>query len=356
MCRAAAVSSCMDADETRAATPFRALETLGDGQRPYVRVVTRAFGTLPPHPVTLAVEASSLNYKDALAAAGRPGVIRRYPATPGIDAAGRVLASDDPAWPVGSRAIVTSYDLGMGTPGGLAERVRVPGAWLQPLPDGWDAETAMGFGTAGLTASLALARLESVGVTPAAGPVAVTGAAGGVGSCAVALLAANGYEVIAVSGRAEAERARLVALGAQAVWTRAQLAEGSDRALRSADLAAAVDAVGGPPLAQLLARVRPGGAVAAAGTVAGSALETTVFPFVLRGVALLGVDSAEAAASARAVAWRRLADAGIEERLRPSWRIVGLDEVEPWLAALLEGGVAGRVVVSTAVASNGSGA
>lgn len=340
----------MTHDTGRPEPGFRALETTGDGRRPFVRVVRRSLASLPPHAVTLAVEASSLNYKDALAAAGHPGVIRRYPATPGIDAAGRVVASDDPAWPIGSAAIVTSYDLGMGTPGGLAERVRVPGAWLVPLPTGWDADTAMGFGTAGLSAALALARLEAVGVKPAAGPVAVTGAAGGVGSCAVALLAASGYEVIAVSGRAGSERERLEALGARAVWTREQLAEGTERPLRSADLAAAIDAVGGAPLAQLLTRLRPGGAVATAGTVAGAALTTTVYPFALRGVALLGVDSAQADGAAREAAWRRLAEADIAVRLRPSWRIVELDEAEPWLAALLEGAVPGRVVVRVATA------
>lgn len=303
---------------------------------------------LPVHAVTVRVEASSLNYKDALAAAGRPGVMPRYPGTPGIDAAGTVLASDDARWRVGDPVIVTSFGLGTVTPGGFSELIRVPAAWPVAMPQGWDAATAMGFGTAGLTAALALARLEAVGLAPDDGPVAVTGAAGGVGSCAVALLAAAGFEVIAVSGRSESESERLRALGAGAVWSRERLADGAERSLRSADLAGAVDAVGGAPLAQLLARVRRGGAVAAAGTVAGTALATTVYPFVLRGVSLLGIDSAEAELPLRTLAWQRLAAAEIEVRLRASLVDVDLDGVEPHLAALLEGRVAGRVRVSIA--------
>lgn len=324
---------------------YAALVSSGDGARPFVRLERLATSDLPDHAVTVRVEASSLNYKDALAAAGRPGVVRRYPATPGIDAAGVVSASTDPRWGPGDAVIVTSFDLGMGTPGGLAERIRVPADWLVAMPAGWDAATAMGFGTAGLTAALALSRLEAIGLRPASGPLAVTGAAGGVGSCAVALLAATGYRVIAVTGRGAVEGERLRALGASDVWSREQLADGTDRPLRSADLAGAIDAVGGAPLAQLLTRVARGGAVATAGTVAGAELRTTVFPFVLRGVALLGVDSSEAERDERARAWGRLADAGIVDALRDSWHDVALAEVEPWLAALLDGRVAGRVRV-----------
>ena len=338
--RTVGILVCMDAAQT-----YRALVSRGDGVRPFVRVERLLERDLPEHPVTVRVEASSLNYKDALAAAGRPGVMRRYPGTPGIDAAGVVTASSDPRWSEGDAVIVTSFDLGMGTPGGLAERIRVPAEWPVALPPGWDAVTAMGFGTAGLTAALALERLETAGLTPDAGPVAVTGAAGGVGSCAVALLAASGYRVIAVTGRGATEGERLRALGASEVWSREQLAEGTERPLRSADLAGAIDAVGGAPLAQVLTRVMRGGAVATAGTVAGAELATTVYPFALRGVALLGVDSGEAPHDARTSAWRRLASAGIADALRESWHDVALAEVEPWMAALLEGRVAGRVRV-----------
>ena len=324
---------------------YRALVSQGDGERPYVRVESLPTAGLPDHQVIVRVEASSLNYKDALAAAGRPGVMRHYPGTPGIDAAGTVLASGDSRWRAGDAVVVTSYDLGMGTSGGWAELIRVPPEWPVALPAGWDAATAMGYGTAGLTAALALMRLRSHGLSPEAGPVAVTGAAGGVGSCSVALLAASGYEVIAVSGRSESEGGRLMELGAAELWSRERLAEGAGRPLRSADLAGAVDAVGGEPLSHLLARVRRGGVVAAAGTVAGAALATTVFPFVLRGVSLLGIDSAEAPAGERAAAWRLLAESGTERALRGSLSDVDLGGVEERLAAMLGGGVAGRVRV-----------
>ncbi len=339
---AGCILACVDANVPAG---YRALVSQGDGERPYVRVDRLASAELPDHPVTVRVEASSLNYKDALAAAGRPGVMRRYPGTPGIDAAGTVLASRDERWRPGDAVIVTSFDLGMGTPGGFAELIRVPGDWPTAMPAPWAPADAMAFGTAGLTAALALLRLRAHGLDPAAGPVAVTGAAGGVGTCAVALLSQQGFEVIAVSGRSETEDERLRALGASQLWTRERLAEGADRPLRRADLAGAVDAVGGAPLAHLLARVRRDGVVAAAGTVAGTALATSVFPFVLRGVALLGIDSAEAAPGSRAAAWALLAESGVLTRLRQSLHDVDLDGVEPWLAALLESRVSGRVRV-----------
>jgi acrylyl-CoA reductase (NADPH) len=323
---------------------YRGFVTRGDGVRPYGEVQRLRTADLPDHPVTVRVAATSLNYKDALSAAGRPGVTKRYPFTPGIDAAGRVLASSDPRWRPGDAVIVTSYDLGMGTPGGLGELIRVPAEWPVVMPAGWDAHAAMAFGTAGLTAALALRLLERWGIRPGDGPLVVTGASGGVGSIAVALLSAIGFDVVAVSGRAEAEP-RLRALGASEVWPRESLDEGADRPLMRADLAGAVDAVGGTPLAQLLKRVRPGGAVAAAGNVAGGDLVTTVYPFILRGVALLGVDSGTCPHRERRAAWQRLSDAGIEARIASSVRDVRLEEVEPELAGLLAGGIDGRVRV-----------
>jgi acrylyl-CoA reductase (NADPH) len=321
---------------------YRAFVARGDGRRPFGSVETLSFADLPRHPVAVRVEASSLNYKDALSAAGRPGVTRTYPFVPGIDAAGVVVASEDPRWRAGDRVIVTSYDLGMNTPGGFGEYVRVPGEWPVAMPPSWDARTAMGYGTAGLTAALAVAALEGAGVVPSGGPVAVTGASGGVGTLSVALLAAAGYEVVAVTGRAAAEE-RLLALGAREVWGREALEVGADRPLLRPDLAGAVDAVGGAPLAQLLKRVAAGGAVAAAGNVAGGELVTTVYPFILRGVSLLGIDSATCPRPLREAAWARLARSGLDEALDRSLRDVDLEALEAPLAALLEGGVDGRV-------------
>jgi acrylyl-CoA reductase (NADPH) len=331
---------------THAAVPerYRAFVARGDGQRPFGSVETLSRDDLPDHAVTVRVEASSLNYKDALSAAGRPGVTRHYPFTPGIDAAGTVLASGDARWAQGDRVIVTSYDLGMDTPGGFGELVRVPADWPLSMPASWDAATAMAYGTAGLTAALALARLERLDVRPGAGPVAVTGASGGVGTIAVALLAAAGHEVVAVTGRVAASD-RLRGLGASEIWEREALSGGADRVLLRPDLAAAVDTVGGEPLAHLLKRVRPGGAVAAVGNVAGGELVTTVYPFILRGVALLGIDSARCERSEREAAWSRLARSGLDDALAASLHDVDLDGLEPMLAQLLEGGVDGRVLL-----------
>lgn len=319
---------------------FRAFVSRGDGERPWGAVQWLASDDLPDGDVTVQVEASSLNYKDALSAAGRPGVTRSYPFTPGIDAAGTVLASRDDRWRVGDAVIVTSYDLGMNTPGGFGELVRVPGDWPVAMPRDLDAASAMAFGTAGLSAALALEALERRGLGE--GPVVVTGASGGVGTIAVALLAAAGFEVIAVTGRAEAGP-RLLALGASHVWGREALDDDGARPLLRAEFAAAIDTVGGAPLAALLSRLRRGGAVAAVGNVAGGELRTTVYPFILRGVALLGIDSATAERHEREAAWSRLAGSRLERALAPSIADVALDEIEPALARLLTGGVDGRL-------------
>jgi acrylyl-CoA reductase (NADPH) len=320
---------------------YRAFVARGDGRRPFGSVETLALSDLPQHPVTVRVEASSLNYKDALSAAGRPGVTRQYPFVPGIDAAGEVVESSDEGWREGDRVIVTSYDLGMNTPGGFGEFIRVPAAWPVAMPPSWDAATAMAYGTAGLTAALAAAALERAGARPGRGPVAVTGASGGVGTIAVALLAASGHEVIAVTGRpAAAERLR--ALGARETWGREQLEAGGSKTLLRPDLMAAVDVVGGDPLAQLLKRVQPGGAVAAVGNVAGGELVTTVYPFILRGISLLGIDSATCPRAEREAAWARLAASHLDQALHGSLRDVDLDGLEPHLAALLDGGIDGR--------------
>ncbi|CAN5734164.1 oxidoreductase [soil metagenome] len=320
---------------------YRAYVTRGDGVRPWGRVEERHFGDLPDAGVTVRVEASSLNYKDALSAAGRPGVTRAYPFTPGIDAAGRVIASDDDRWRPGDPVIVTSYDLGMNTLGGFGEVVRVPAEWPVAMPAGWDAAAAMAYGTAGLTAALAVRALRHHGVDVSAGPIAVTGASGGVGTISVALLAAAGYDVIAVTGRAEAAE-RLRTVGAREVWGRDALEAGTERPLLRPDLAGAVDVVGGGPLAHLLKRIMPAGAIAAVGNVAGGDVPTTVYPFILRGVALLGIDSAGCARSEREAAWAQLAACGLDEALAPAVHDLTLDELEGALERLLDGDVDGR--------------
>lgn len=301
---------------------------------------------LPDHEVTVRVLASSLNYKDALSASGNRGVTRSYPHTPGIDAAGVVAASRDPRFAVGDAVVCTGFDLGMDTPGGFAEYVRVPGDWLVRQPAGITAEEAMALGTAGLTAALALGRLAALGVGPHLGPLVVTGASGGVGSLAVWLAARAGFEVVASTGTAGAE-GLLRRLGAARVAPRQELSERTDRPLLKGELAGAIDTVGGVTLANLLKRTAVGGAVAACGLVGGAELETTVFPFILRGVALLGVDSQHASLPEREAAWDELARAWREDgdAVREVVTVVGLDELEEQVGLILAGRTVGRVVV-----------
>jgi len=318
--------------------------------------------------VLVAVERSSLNYKDALAITGRGKVLRAFPMVPGIDLAGTVVTSDDPRWRPGDAVVATGRQLGERLWGGLAERARVPADALVARPAGRDAAWAMAVGTAGLTAMLAVMALEAHGVVPegrqgdegeaepaegaaalpatrVAGDVVVTGAAGGVGSVAVALLARAGYRVVASTGRAEAEGDYLRALGAAEVIDRAELATPPDNPLGPGRWAGAVDAVGGTTLATLIATLRTHGAVAACGLAGGSALETTVFPFILRGVALLGIDSNTCPATLRRRAWARLARELPPEALGPVVREVGLSEVVALAPELLGGTVRGRTVV-----------
>lgn len=298
---------------------------------------------LPDHEVTVRVTASSLNYKDALSARGRPGVTRRYPHTPGIDAAGVVVASRDERFEPGAEVIVTSYDLGVNTPGGFAERIRVPGDWVVPMPAGWTAEDAMAHGTAGLTAGLAVRALGAWGVDASAGAFVVTGASGGVGSVAVALLAELGAEVVAVTGTPDAH-GLLRRLGAARIEPREAFAVPSDRPLGKGAYRGAIDVAGGATLANIVKQLEVGGAVASCGMVQSPDVDLSVFPFILRGVALLGIDSEKAPADLRRDVWEALAG---------PWRVdvedavtdVPLEEIDPWIDRILAGETVGRVRV-----------
>ena len=292
--------------------------------------------------VLVKVAWSSVNYKDALATIPKGQVARISPLVPGIDLAGTVVEGPGE----GTEVLVHGYDLGVAHHGGYAEYARVPGDWVVPLPDGLSTRQAMAIGTAGFTAAMSVARLEKHGLEPGDGPVLVTGATGGVGSTAVSILAARGYEVVASTGKDA--RDYLTALGASEVIGRDDVA-GDGKPLGKQRWAAAVDSVGGAVLAGLFPQIRYGGAVAASGLTAGVKVETTVMPFILRSVALIGVDSVMADMEERAELWRRLAD-----DLRPPQldeeiaREVSLDELEPVLDQILQGGVTGRTVVRVA--------
>lgn len=300
---------------------------------------------LPEGEVTVAVEYSTLNYKDGLClSANGGGLVRSYPHVAGVDFAGVVEASSDPRYRAGDRVVLTGWRVGEVHWGGYATRARVRADWLVPLPATISTRDAMAVGTAGFTAMLAVMALEDHGLTPDKGEVLVTGAAGGVGSVAVAVLAARGYQVAAVTGRPETEP-YLRALGASRIIPRADLAETVKRPLESEVWAGCIDAVGGAMLARVLGQMKHRASVAAVGLAGGAALPATVIPFLLRGVNLLGIDSVLSPLPERLRAWGRIASELPMAKLAAMVTEVGLAEVPALGAAILRGEVQGRIVV-----------
>jgi len=293
--------------------------------------------------VTVRISHSGLNYKDGLALTGTAPVVRRFPMIPGIDFAGTVETSDSPDFHPGDAVLLNGWGTGETHLGGYAERSRVPAEWLIPLPDGLTPARAMAIGTAGYTAMLSLMALEAHGLRPAHGPAVVTGAAGGVGSVAIALLASAGWHVIASTGRM-AEEDYLRGLGASEVVDRATLA-GTPRPLAKERWAAGGDSVGAATLANVLSMTRTGGAVAACGLAGGADLPGSVMPFILRGIALLGVDSVMAPRAKRIEAWGRLAKELDLDSLDRMTTTIGLDAVQDAAARIIAGQVRGRTVV-----------
>jgi len=299
---------------------------------------------LPAGNVTVAVEYSTLNYKDGLCLGPGGGLVRTYPHVPGIDFAGRVEVSDDPRFAPGDPVVLTGWRVGEVRWGGYATRARVDADMLVPLPEGLTTRQAMAVGTAGLTAMLAVLALEDHGMRPDQGEVLVTGAAGGVGSVATAILARLGYQVAAVTGRPETE-AYLRELGANRIVPRAELAETVKRPLEAETWAGCVDAVGGPMLARVLGQMKYGASVAAVGLAGGAGLPATVIPFLLRGVNLLGIDSVMRPMPDRLRAWDRIARDLPLGKLEAMIRPAVLTDLPALGAAILQGQVQGRVVV-----------
>lgn len=298
---------------------------------------------LPAGEVLIKVSHSSLNYKDALSASGNKGVTRSFPHTPGIDAAGEVVESATGTPAVGSQVIVTGYDLGMNTDGGFGEYIRVPSAWCVAMPSGWKPETAMIYGTAGLTAGLCVQKLLTMGASADQGKVAVSGASGAVGSVAVELLSKLGFDVVAISGKS-GHAESLKELGAAEVVGRDALAEDKKPMLKPA-FANAVDTVGGSPLAELLKQIQPGGSVSCCGLVAGPQLQTTVMPFILRGVNLLGVDSVEIPLVEKEAVWKKFAGDWKCSKAEASAKQIGRAGLDGALQAFLNGESAGKTVL-----------
>ena len=308
------------------------------------RIGSRNLSDLPAGDLLVRVHYSSLNYKDALSATGNPGVSRKFPHTPGIDAAGEVVACASGAFTPGQKVIVTSYDLGMNTPGGFGEYIRVPSTWAVPLPVGLSLRESMALGTAGFTAALSVLKLVQAGVQPGDGEILVTGATGGVGSLAVAILAQAGYQVTAATGKAsEAEFLRR--LGASTVISRDEVVAGAERPLMKERWAGAVDVVGGPMLAAALKSTKARGAVTCCGLVGSPELPVNVFPFILRGVSLIGIDSAECPMEHRRQTWEKLAGPWKLQNLESTVTEIGLDGLEDQIGAMLKGQTRGRILV-----------
>ena len=325
---------------------FRALVVSQTDEKTFTREITeRSISDLPEGEVLIRVHFSSLNYKDGLSCIGNPGVTRNYPHTPGIDASGKVTESSDSQFKTGDSVIVTSYDLGMNTSGGFGEYIRVPADWVVPLPEGMTFKEASIYGVAGFTAALSVDALQKYGVNPEQGEIVVTGSTGGVGSVSVALLSLLGYTVVASTGKKE-ESEFLQRLGASEIISREEVNDESKKPLLRERWAGAVDTVGGTTLAALLKAAKRGGAVAATGLVASSELSTTVFPFILRGVSLLGIDSGFTPTKLRLEIWNKLAGIWKIPQLEQLTIDCTLEELDPEIDKILAGGQRGRVVVN----------
>lgn len=300
--------------------------------------------SLPEGNVTVDIDWAGLNYKDGLCLTGRGGLVRSYPHVAGIDFAGRVSASDDPSYAPGQNVVLTGWGVGESHWGGYAQKARLNADWLVPLPRGLSPRDAMIVGTAGFSAMLAIEALERAGLVPGAGRVLVTGASGGVGSIAVALLSRLGHEVVALSGRPEHAEV-LQRLGASSILARDEFLTQPDKPLESARYAAAIDNVGGSVLSKLLKQIHPGGAVAAVGNAGGIGIDTTVLPFILRGVSLLGINSVTQSYATRITTWKRIAESFDLAAYGGLVSEIGLTELPEKAQAILNGQVRGRVVI-----------
>ncbi|PWK28847.1 putative YhdH/YhfP family quinone oxidoreductase [Arcicella aurantiaca] len=326
-------------------TSFKALQISENTEKQYIRnIIQRQVSDLPSGEVLIKIHYSTLNYKDALSSIGNKGVTRNYPHTPGIDAAGIVEQSDSPDFKIGDEVIVTSYDLGMNTSGGLAEYIRVPARWVVPMPAGLSMREAMIFGTAGFTAGLCINALINNGLSPEKGKVLVTGSTGGVGTLSIAILKKLGFEITAVTGKPNAIEF-LTKTGASEIVTREALDDQSGRPMLKSIYAGVVDTVGGNILATALKSLNYGGAAAACGLVASPELHTSVFPFILRGNTLFGIDSAECPMPLRKEIWHKLASDWKPSDLESLATEISLEDVPQKLDLILKGGALGKFLI-----------
>ena len=326
---------------------FRALRIIETPAGKFERsIIEREIDDLPPGEVLIKVKYSSLNYKDALSATGNKGITKKFPHTPGIDAAGVVEISRNSNFATGEEVIVTGYDLGMNTDGGMAGYIRVPGNWIVPKPLEYTLKECMTIGTAGFTAALALFKMQLLGQLPSDGPIVVTGSTGGVGSIAIAIMAKAGYEVIAITGKREATE-YLQHLGAAKIESREFVNDQSGKSLLKPRWSGAIDTVGGNTLATLLKACKLEGCVASTGLVDSPDINTTVYPFILNGVNLVGIGSAETPMEKRKAIWEMLSsDWNIKDKLPVIAKEVTLDDLNTtYIDSILQGKMIGRILV-----------
>lgn len=315
-------------------------------KRKFERKITeRTIDELPEGELLIRVRYSSLNFKDALSAIGNPGVSRNFPHTPGIDAAGEVVDCSDGSFKAGDEVLVTGFDLGMNTSGGFGQYIRIPSKWAVALPAGLSQKEAMVYGTAGFTAGLSLQAMVDAGVKPEDGEILVTGATGGVGSVAIALLAKAGYQAVAATGKAD-QVDFLKSIGAADVVGRDAVLEGADKPMMRERWAGVIDCVGGDYLAAAIKATKYGGTVTCCGLTASPDLNINVFPFILRGVSLLGIDSVECPMPPRLSLWDKLASDWKLDSLSALTDECGLNDLDEKINAMLKGGLKGRTLVN----------
>jgi len=307
-------------------------------------IQTLHIDNLPKGDVLVKVHYSSINYKDALSATGNKGITKKYPHTPGIDAAGEVVSSLDDKFKEGDKVIVTGYDLGMNTSGGFGQYIRVPADWVVKLPEGLSLKESMIIGTAGFTAGISVLRLSAL-VKPSDGKILVSGATGGVGSVALSLLSKLGYQTIAISGK-ETEYPFLRKLGASDILPRAEFQEVDKRPILSAQYAGAIDTVGGPILENILKSLQPLGAVTTCGSVSATQLNMTVFPFILRGISLIGISAQNYPGALREPLWVKLATDWKPDNLLELYTEIRLEDIPETVALILQGKLKGRTIVN----------
>lgn len=329
--------------ESKSFTAFIVEETAD--QRYVCRIGEKNIDELPPGDVLIEVCYSSLNYKDALSATGNKGVTRKYPHTPGIDAAGIVVKSNRHDLSIGTKVLITGYDLGMNTSGGFGKYIRVPGSWVIKLPENLSLKESMAYGTAGLTAALSVLKIEKYGVKPDKGEVLVTGATGGVGSMAVAILAKAGYTVAAATGKLD-QKDFLLKLGAKSLVSREEILDTSSKPLLKGRWAAVVDTVGGGILSTAIRTTLQDGIVTCCGNVLSADFNITVYPFILRGISLVGIDSQNCPAEVRHIIWQLLSTHWKIPFLSEMTTEISLNELEANIQMILKGKLKGRTVVA----------